>query len=127
MQLASSHIGGAAQVEQGLDAGGAEGDVEQPLAPGAPEGVGDEHATFAPVASAQAIAQAPRRGIWILGQQDDAVGREAVRLVDAGVGAHPAGAGLDDQVPLSILTMRFVSRSTTSTMRGSLPRPAPRW
>ena len=82
-------------------------------------------ASSTPKRADEGRAQARGRGVGVERQQRDDAGRDAVRLVDAGVGAHPAVLVSTIRCPRSMRTMRVVSRSTTSTARGSLSGVAP--
>ena len=94
-QVASHGVGGAPQVDDGRQAGAADGDVDDALAPGPAEGVGHHHRHLAARGGPQPVADAPGRAVGVLGEQ----GRPAVLdvgEVDTGVGTDEAVAGLGD-------------------------------
>ena len=67
LQLPAERVGGAAQVDHGGDAGAADGHVGDPAAPGAAEGVGDDHRHLDAGPGAEAVADAAGRAVGVPG------------------------------------------------------------
>ncbi len=94
-QVSSHGVRGAPEVDHRGDARAADGHVDDALAPGPAEGVGDHDRHLAPRDGAQAVADATGRAIRVLGEQ----GRPPVLdvgQVDAGIGADEPVACLGD-------------------------------
>src|SRR5436309_816487 len=71
------------------EAGHADGDVGEALAPWPAKGVGDDDADVAAGGRGESLAQRARRAVGVLGQERDAVGVD-VGLVHPRIRAHPA-------------------------------------
>ena len=100
----------------------ADRDVGGPLPPGAAEGVADDHGDLRAGELPQPLAQPGRRGVRVLGQQDDACPASgAFEAVDAGGGADESVPGLGDHERRAVRTIRADSRRITSSRRGSSP------
>src|SRR2546428_730111 len=80
---------------EGREAGDADRDVREPLAPGAPERVGDDDAHVDAGQHAHAVAHLARRAVRVLGKQRHRVGVDG-GPVPAGVRADPAVMRLGD-------------------------------
>jgi hypothetical protein len=106
----------------GGEAGHADGDVDQPLAPRPAEGVGDDHVTSPPT-SVRRLSRIPRAERSESSAAGDHVGVD-VGLIDAGVGAHPAVARLGHQHAAVHAHDARDSRRMTSIRRGSRPSSA---
>ncbi len=85
----------AAQVVEDADARGPDRHVGEPVPPGAPEGVGDDHADVHAQRVAEPLADAPRGGVGVLGEQQHGPGRR-VGGVDARRRHDQALTVLDD-------------------------------
>ncbi len=94
-EVASHGVRGAPQVHDRGQAGTADGDVDDTLAPGPAEGVGHHDRHLAARRGAQTVADAPGRAIGVLGEQRRPAALD-VGQVDSGVGADEAVAGLGD-------------------------------
>lgn len=88
-------VGAAAQVVQYAHARRADRHVGQARAPGAAEGVGDDHADLDAERVTDSLADRARGGVRVLGEEQDRA-RCRVGGVDAGRGHHQALPVLDD-------------------------------
>jgi radical SAM superfamily enzyme YgiQ (UPF0313 family) len=89
LQGPAQRVGRTPKVDDGGDAGAADGDVGDPVAPRPAERVGDDHPHVDSRPMGHPVTDTPGRAVGVDGQQGDvAVGD--VGLVDARVGAHEA-------------------------------------
>lgn len=88
-------IGATAQIVEHADTRGADGDIGEPVAPRPSEGVGDDDADVHAERLTQSLAERPRRGVGVLGQQQHRAGR-GVGGIHPGGGHHQALPVLDD-------------------------------
>src|SRR5687767_11170043 len=84
-----------AVIQQGGDAGDAEGDVCESFPPWSAEGVRDDDGEPAAVGFFERRLDLPRRSVRVLGQQDDIAGRH-VGVVYPGIGADETVSRLAD-------------------------------
>ena len=97
LQLPSAGVGEPAPVLEAAQPGAADRDVDLAVAPGASEGVGDQHGGGDAEPSAEARPQSPGRSVGVDRQQDQGVVVGRVGGVDAGVGADESVVGDADQ------------------------------
>src|SRR6202043_837540 len=92
-QLATGGIRTAAPVLERRQAGDPDRDVDLTVAPGAPEGVGDDDGG----AAGERGAQRAGRGVGVPREADELPGSTGVGGVDAGVRAHEAVVAAADE------------------------------